>query len=36
MNHHAEKPVKTIQPEEVITSIYYCPACGKVESAAEN
>ena len=31
MNRHAEKPLKTAAEEtEVIASIHYCPACGKV------
>ena len=36
MNRHAEKPLKTAAEEtEVIASIHYCPACGKVEATIE-
>jgi hypothetical protein len=38
MNKHAEKPVKDARvPEgEVLASIHYCPACGKVEAEIES
>ena len=38
MNRHAEKTVKDPRtPEgEVIASIHYCPACGKVEAEIES
>jgi ribosomal protein S27AE len=34
MNCHAEKPVKNplVPDGEIIASIHYCPACGKVEA----
>jgi hypothetical protein len=35
MNHHAEKPLKTAEEAEIIASIYYCPACGKVEATIQ-
>jgi ribosomal protein S27AE len=37
MNRHAEKSVKDphVSEGEVITSIHYCPGCGKVEAEPE-
>ena len=37
MNHHAEKTIKEphVPEGEVIASIYYCAACGKVEAELE-
>ena len=37
MNRHAEKSVKDPHASEgeVITSIHYCPVCGKVEAEPE-
>jgi len=44
MNRHAEKPLKSgdgqdltyVDPDldGVVSSIYYCPGCGKVEAVA--
>ena len=38
MNRHAEKPIKDAHAfeGEVIASIHYCPACGKVEAVIED
>ncbi len=37
MNQHAEKPIKDPRAPkgEVIASIHYCPACGKVEAVTK-